>query len=149
MSLRLAIQSPDVEYLGTLQKIVTQAIQGVDNRKAVGEIRFEAIRSIKKLCTKWKTMNRQTFFNEVVDCIQTCFFSANVYLGRLGMLNQTIAYYLASPLSQMKGKILRRGRKEGVSFNAVDTRGRLIITPTSPDVNKLLHFGPKEQVKHG
>lgn len=149
ISNRIPFHGPDLEFLATLQKILTQAIEGVHNRKAVGEIRFEALADIKKICMKYtKGMDRHQVFQSIVERVQTCFFSANMYVGRLGIHNHDLHYILASSLSKMKGQVLKRSMKDGISFNVIDTSSRMMVVPGSEIVNKLHHFGPKEQFEY-
>jgi Ca2+-dependent lipid-binding protein len=145
---RQPFNDPDVEYLQVIQKILVEGLQGLDVRKARGEIRFEALREIKQICLRWPTMDRHDLFGAVMEQVEMCFFSANMYVGKIGMFNQEIRFFLASRLSNMKGQVLKRLMKDGVSFTAVDEMKRIFIHQKSALNHSLHHFGPREQFEY-
>jgi Ca2+-dependent lipid-binding protein len=145
---RTAFNDPDIEYLQVIQKILVEGLQGLDVRKARGEIRFEALREIKMICLRWPSMDRHDLFAAVMEQVEMCFFSANMYVGKIGIFNQEIRYFLASRLSSMKGQVLKRVMKDGVSFGAIDEMKRIFCHQKSALSHNLHHFGPREQFEY-
>ena len=136
---------PDIEYLEQLQKLLLGSIQSVDTRKAKDQVRFEALRDIKETCADFGSRPREEIFYEVVEAIQTCYFSANVYVGLLGAQNRNIEYILSSEASRMAGKKLTRKMKS-VTFDVFD-QGRKVVVPHVGDdmAERLFHFGLVER----
>lgn len=142
------VTEPDVEYLESLQKLVLAILHNVDSRKARDHIRFESLREIKELCNDWRMYNRHYLFNEVVDLVQMCYFTANMYVGKLSEHSEYIDYVLSNKVSGMKGKRLQRLLNQGVSFKAMDSCTPLFVAQNSVLSNQLHHFGPKEQFEY-
>jgi hypothetical protein len=140
-----AISEPDQEYLSAVQKLIAGTLQNIVSFKAVTEMRYESLREIRTLCETANTYSRQKFFNLVVDSVQSCFYSANMYVGVLSPYNKSIDYILASSQSDMVGKSLVRADRTGVSFKIVDELVPVSVGPTSQLAFKLHHFGPRQQ----
>ena len=118
----VAIKDPDYEFLIDVQKVIAGLIQNNVSQKAVTEMRYEALKDIKEFNTSSNFKSRHKYFNHLVENIQRCFYSANVYVGTLSAYNKTIEYILASKQSDMVGKVLPRTtvEKKGVSFDTID-----------------------------
>eukprot|EP01032_Pedospumella_encystans_P020196 gene20196-22949_t len=145
MNVAVPISDPDFEFLGVVQKLVAGTLQNIVSFKAVTELRYEALRDIKGLCEVSHRYSRQKFFNAVVDCVQSCFYSANLYVGVLSPYNKSLEYIMASMQSDMVGKSLSRTDKNGVSFQIIDELKPLGVGATSPLAFRLMHFGPRQQ----
>lgn len=145
ISQAIPFQEPDIEFLESLQKIIVGTIQNLVTKKAVGEIRFEALQEIRLLCNNWSNMNRTILFEKIADSVTSCFYNTNMYFGQLGMFNKEIKYTLASEHSNMKGNKLLRSMKDSVSFNAIDTLSRVAITQMSVNKDSIHHFGAREE----
>ena len=143
----VAIKDPDYEFLTDVQKIIAGLIQNNVSQKAVTEMRYEALKDIKEFNTSSNFKSRQKYFNHLVESIQRCFYSANVYVGTLSAYNKTIEYILASNQSDMVGKVLSRTtvEKKGVSFDIIDNLLPIAISSTSKDALRLHHFGPRQK----
>lgn len=139
------ISDPDLEFLGAVQKVVAGILQNIVSFKAVTEMRYESLREVKALCDTSERYSRQKLFNLVVDSVQSCFYSANMYVGVLSPYNKSIDYILASIQSDMAGKSLARADKTGVSFQIVDELKPIGVSGSSPLAFKLFHFGPRQQ----
>jgi hypothetical protein len=142
------IQDPDYEYLETIHRVLFNALQSASSRKAAGDVRNAAIKDIQEICNSWETIDKHDLFNQVSEIVRNCYFSANMYIGKLGAHNKEIKYICASSHSNMTGKRLLRTMKKGVSFTATDTLVRMGITPTSGNSNRLHHFGNSEELQY-
>lgn len=148
LSSKESIQDPDYEYLETVHRLLFNALQSASSRKAAGDVRNAAIKDIQQLCDSWETMDKHDLFNEVSEIVRNCYFSANMYIGKLGAHNKEIKYICASSHSNMTGKRLLRTMKKGVSFSATDMLVRMGITPASENINRLHHFGNSEELQY-
>ena len=144
----VVIKDPDYEFLADVQKIIVGLIQNNVSQKAVTEMRYEALKDIKDYSSSLDNVkDRQKYFNHLVNSIQSCFYSANVYVGTLSAYNKSIEYILASKQSDMAGKILSRATtdKKGVSFDVIDQLLPIAISSTSKEALRLHHFGARQK----
>lgn len=138
------ITDPDYEFLETLQKAISGTLQNIVTHKANSEMRFEALHDIKYICDSWRERSKKQFFDAIVECAQTCFYNASMYVGIVGARNKEIKYILASYQSIMKGQVLTRSEEIGLSFRTIDNCQSLIVIGKSPDANKLKYFGSRQ-----
>jgi hypothetical protein len=163
------IHDVDYEFFNALQKTLAGLLHNVITHKASGEFRAKALKDIRQLCHTWNlslssssastfspfstsssfsltssSFFRQSFFDQFCERIWKCYHSANLYVGILGMHNNSIKYILASNASHMKGKMLIRSNEQSVSFIAVDKDKPLCILAGTNLANSLYHFGEKQ-----
>ena len=139
-----SISEIDTEYLHAVQKFAVMVLQNIETRKQKAQIRTEALHIIEEVCRNWKDYVdcREEFFEEVCDAINSCYMSANVYLGQLHARAQELEYTYASKFSKMKGKKLLRSAPDGVSFRAIDQFTHVACTKFNYEtIRDLHHFG--------
>ena len=148
------ISDPDHSFMLSLQKIVSSALQNTVSQSLGTILQADAMRGIRNLCTKWRSIvsnqtptpaSREEFFTKFVECIHISYSNVNMYVGLLGMNGHTIHYFLASALSEMKGKVLKKPTTGNyVSFEAVESMSPVIIVSKSdPKSASMFHFGQR------
>ena len=145
LELSRPIPDVDVEYLESLQKLCLATLHNVDSRKARDHVRFESLREIKEICLQWHIRERNSLFHEVVEYIQMCYYTANIYVGFLSPYAEVIEYVLANKNSLMFGQKLQRNLNQGISFDAIDSSQPVFVGQTDALAKRLHHFGPREQ----
>lgn len=150
------IQDPDFEFMEIIQKALMALIQSIISFRSSGEIRRDALATIKKLCapstatdvlTGDASLSRVQFFQQISEAVSSCFAGANLYAGLLGKFNNEINFILASSKSIMAGKQLKRregAHARNVTFMAIDNEKSVCVTATSPLANSLQHFASKQ-----
>jgi hypothetical protein len=105
---KVPITEPDYEFLTTLQRIVLGTLQTIISQKASSEVRYEALKDIQHICDTWMLRTKKKLFHSIVESVQSCFYSANMYYAALGLYNLSLEYVLASTQSNMLGNVLYR-----------------------------------------
>ena len=148
------VSDPDHSFVLSLQKIVSSALQNILSQNIGTILQADAMRGIRDLCTKWRGLvsnqipssaSREEFFTKFVENIHICYSNVNMYVGLVGMNGHTIQYFLASALSEMKGKVLKKPATGNyVSFEAVESMSPIVIVNKSdPKSANMFHFGQR------
>ena len=155
ISHEVPISEPDHSFLISLQKIIFAALQNTVAHKLGAELKIEALRSIRNLCSQWRenatlqpisVVSRDRFFSKFVECVHICFGSVNMYVGLLGMYGHVIQFFLASAQSEMNGKILKKPAKDNyISFEAAESMNTIaVVNKSDPRSANMFHFGPRQ-----
>jgi len=141
----MPLTEPDLEYLAVLQKVLKSTVQSLDLKGQQGNTKDFALSEIRNICRRWKDYPREVLFNAVAEKVNQVYITANLYVGRLNAHGAFLNFFLASGRSKMKGKRLKREKKQDrVSLVAIDTATRLVVTPNMDRAQDLFHFGPPE-----
>ena len=152
----IPIKEIDIEFLTVLYKLISTALQNLDNRKIRIQRRLQTLKEIKTLCERerdkdntYKTEKRlEIVFSELYSMIQQCYFFCNVYVGKLTPHNIAISFILANSTSRMFGKRLTRISRRGICFDAIDELKHIYVPENSPLTRRLFHFGRVEDFNY-